>query len=732
MEDREKSMETDQKYIEDMFEQDGLEVPESLSRGSMASMLAKADEEKGADKNGVSENIGQDEKNGQPERKTVRKRSRIRIIGWAAAIAACLMLAVIPALNAGRADAAELTVFSSYDEIYKLIDEINSRNSAVYEEKYYAVQEEADMVEGEAGAAANEGFSAKSSGRSLSAAGGQDHSETYIQVEGVDEADKVKTDGEYLYFIDSTGSRIMIYRADNGKAAMVSSIKAEQGMIYSDIFLRGDRIVAIGDRYDAYTFDEDSDEQGGASSGAVASDSYYDSGSEDDSVNGYFGAYSSAVTVAAIYDVADRKSPVKTAEYVQSGSSVSQRMVGDVLYLVSDQYIYGREVPYCGASEKPEKLKAEEISCVPSPARAEYTVIGAVDTSSGKELSHAAKAVFGGSQDIYSNGENLYIAGATFIRTGRNGQDEGPVRRFIMPYAPGYPATMVIKVRLAGGNIKITDTAVVEGTIDDQFSMDERNGEFRIATTSFADGGEEVNKLFVLDRNLSEIGSVSGFAKGESIKAVRYIRDKAYVITYEQTDPLFVIDLSDSRAPKIEGEVKIDGFSTLLVPLSEDRLLGIGYGTRQVESWQETSGIKFVLFDISDPSDPKVVASKEKDRVFSSVQDDHRALVMIGEGEDARFILPCRNEPDDFTVEFGQDTDVIEDAEESDVYVEPEEEQEDRGLWGGVLTISAADDRIDEISYDKTRDSVERCPVIGDYIYAITDTDEVVAVRLAA
>ena len=161
--------------------------------------------------------------------------------------------------------------------------------------------------------------------------------------------------------------------------------------------------------------------------------------------------------------------------------------------------------------------------------------------------------------------------------------------------------------------------------------------------------------------------------------------------------------------------MKIDGFSTLLIPLSEDRLLGIGYATKQVESWQETSGLKFALFDISDPAEPKVVTSKTKDGIFSEVQDDHRALVQLGEGENARFILPCRKEYESFAVDY----------EDGDY-----EEYDDQSTHGGVMTITASDDRIDEQSYDEVKDPVERCPVIGGYIYAITDTDDVTAVKL--
>ena len=551
------------------------------------------------------------------------------------------------------------------------------------------------------------------------------HSDTYLQVKGVDEADLVKCDDEYLYYISNLYDRIYICRADQGKSKRVSSIKAPKEKEFTAMFLDGDRLVTVA--------------------------------------GGFWG---SVETEVAVYDITDRSKPKKIASYVQSGSPVSQRMADGVVYLVTDKYADVRDIPYCGAVKETKKLRPEDICCVPNPVSPEYTVIGAVDVSSGEELSHVTKAVLGGAQDIYSNGENLYVAGLTYIKSkeekkpaGDEPVEDGEMIDRIYPYYRGTPATVIIKVKMAKGDISLEKTAVVKGTIDDQFSMDEKNGEFRIATTSLSEEGQDINNLFVLDKNLKLLGKVSGFAKGESIKAVRYIKDKAYVITYEQTDPLFVIDLSNSRKPKIEGEVKIDGFSTLLVPLSEDRLLGIGYDVQEVETWQETAGLKFVIFDISDLSKPKVVTSKALDGVFSNVQDDHRGLVVLGEGEKARFVLPCweefeeyaedddaevyddaeDNDDDDTDGDDAEDTDI--DDEETTDPVEPEEDVDDSGddaefntiddeYRGGALEITAKDSKISILDYHRTRDSVSRCPVIKDYIYAICDNDEIESFRL--
>ena len=133
----------------------------------------------------------------------------------------------------------------------------------------------------------------------------------------------------------------------------------------------------------------------------------------------------------------------------------------------------------------------------------------------------------------------------------------------------------------------------------------------------------------MLDSDLNEAGSVTGFARNESIKSVRYFGDRAYVITYKAIDPLFIIDLSDPEDPEIEGEVMIDGFSTLLIPAGEGRLLGIGHATGDNGYGGEfENGLKIVLFDISDPSEPKVLDSKEFEDMSSFAQSDHHALTI--------------------------------------------------------------------------------------------------------
>ena len=98
---------------------------------------------------------------------------------------------------------------------------------------------------------------------------------------------------------------------------------------------------------------------------------------------------------------------------------------------------------------------------------------------------------------------------------------------------------------------------------------------FRIATTTGNIWVDKTtaNSLYVLNDKLEEIGKITDFAKEEKIYSERYVGDKAYVVTFKQTDPLFVIDLSDSKNPQILGELKIPGYSTYLHPYDETHLI---------------------------------------------------------------------------------------------------------------------------------------------------------------
>ncbi len=162
-------------------------------------------------------------------------------------------------------------------------------------------------------------------------------------------------------------------------------------------------------------------------------------------------------------------------------------------------------------------------------------------------------------------------------------------------------------------------TGSVPGRPLNQFSADVDDGEFRVATTvPGVMGADSENDLYVLDESLDVTGSVEGMGVTERIYSVRYVGDKAYVVTFRRVDPFHVVDLSGDD-PELAGELKLPGFSSYLHPLPGDRVLGIG---------EEDGKVKLVVFDVSDPSAPTVETDRILDARWSAVADSHHAFLM--------------------------------------------------------------------------------------------------------
>ena len=675
-------MSKDHEYIKELFDSDGIRAPESLSEENMLAMLNAAEE-----KQTETPAEAPAEKHFEPKRAKARPSLKRWIAVAAVAVVAVFGISGLRDVLTAPPDTSlvgdELYTFKSENEIERLLSSLDSspnhgrfRLGRQYVEEELVEYETAPLEDaGATNSDATTGdFDSSSTAKSSSAGG---HSETYLQVEDVDEADIVKTDGKYIYYV--TNSReVVILSAKDGKTKKLSTIGSSGIENYiSDIYVKGDRLITVGTIYR-----DDSDE---SSSGIV------------------------------VYDISDRTRPEVLYDFGQTGNILSSRMVGDYVYLVTNDYVYrgGRAVPACGSVKDLRSLEAQEISCVPNPHSASYIVLSAIDIATGDQGRSATKAIFGASDQIYCNDHNLYC-------TSSEWQDDNSTYY-----------TRIVRASLDGLNVRTDATTRVRGYVDSQFSMDERDGYFRIATTSER-AGIDVNNLYVLDPKLKEAGKVTGFARNESIKAVRYVGDKAYVITYKAIDPLFIIDLSDPSAPRIEGEVMIDGFSTLLIPVSEDRLLGIGHATGDNGYGGEyDSGLKLALFDISDPSEPRVLDSKEFKDMSSIAQYDHHALMVNSEA--GYFAIPYEvwNYPETDDIEIIEDAeappeDIDSEGSEEDVLAEPESVYET-----GVLLFKAGDtiNSVDRHSLDSQ--AICRSVYIGDWVYALDGNGNVQSFRPA-
>lgn len=685
--------------------------------------------------------------------KQTKKRRTGRITAIAAAVVAVAVLGTALTVHFTRNKAADplqpagevsqtngLIRFSSYDEVHAAVDQLRS-HTAQYTNEYDTVDEEGEVkgIGMPAGIDDKVGTSASPDRADGALNGSDDHSETYKQVEGVDEADVIKTDGRYIYVAegvwlnDRYSSRVSVFQAKSGvtepfryivpgesyskeppastgdeatpdESDEPQTIGTADGGSVIDMYLVDDRLVILC-RFGGYAVDY----------GYARGGSYYAAENK---------------TRAYVYDVADMDHVRLLDTFTQSGSYTSSRMIGDTLYLVTNEYDLD-DIPVCGRGDDPAQVNADCIYSVEDPSISSFLIVSAYDTGD-KTSTTDSKAVLGLGSDVYCSTDNLYISAADY---------SGYYMDYVLEYSPEFkdgddavitygadgsasdgkaevftPKTKIFKVSLSDG-VNFTAYGEIEGRTNDQYSFDEYNGYLRVAATSNNSDYEDINNLYVLDGDLDIVGSVTGFAETESIKAVRYVGNTAYVITYEQTDPLFVIDLSLPTAPAILGEVKISGFSTMLVPIDENTILGLGVNTGEADytDLEVQNGFKLALFDVSDKSSPKVLDSKSYVNFSSQVMYNPKALVYNpGRGD---YLVPLDYYYYDDSDEYESYGDDDYDAWQS--FYDAHTEQ-----YGAVLNFRVEGGSIVVTDLHVTEyDSISRCVYVGDTVFVIRFDD---------
>lgn len=179
-------------------------------------------------------------------------------------------------------------------------------------------------------------------------------------------------------------------------------------------------------------------------------------------------------------------------------------------------------------------------------------------------------------------------------------------------------STKIVKIKLDG--FQIVASNEITGDLLNQFSLDEYNNNLRVATTTqdSTSNSESINTVYVLDGNLQIIGEVTNLGLNEKIYSVRFINNNAYVVTFRETDPFYVLDLSEPTKPQVKGQLKIPGYSSYLHRVDENKILGVGL---------ESGRLKLSLFDVSDPENPKEVAKYLLDEYSSDVLSNHHAFL---------------------------------------------------------------------------------------------------------
>ncbi|WP_199487409.1 beta-propeller domain-containing protein [Actinomadura spongiicola] len=227
-----------------------------------------------------------------------------------------------------------------------------------------------------------------------------------------------------------------------------------------------------------------------------------------------------------------------------------------------------------------------------------------------------AIAVAADGSTVYGNGKSLYVTGT-------------PPHPLTRSKAPAQ-GTDVYKFDVGRqGRPRYVAAGSVKGDLLNQYSMSEHAGNLRLATTvgRFDPGrGRSESSVHVLAQDgdrLTEIGRVDGLGKGERIYSVRFIGATAYVVTFRQVDPLYVLDLNDPRRPRLTGELKITGYSAYLHPTADGKLLGIG---QDADTTGRTRGLQVSLFDVSG-AQPRRVASYQLEGASSQAEFEAHAFL---------------------------------------------------------------------------------------------------------
>jgi uncharacterized secreted protein with C-terminal beta-propeller domain len=488
--------------------------------------------------------------------------------------------------------------------------------------------------------AANDG-----SGTTSAAESPTDVSETNNQVAGVDEADFVKNDEDGNIYLIADGALQIVdgWPADQARLLSRTALEDEP----KRLFLDGDRLLLFSSV--PKTAEQTADYQSW----------YYQNSSE--CTYGYDCDFTGDGngTRLSVFDIADRTAPRLLRTIDTSATFISARKVGSAVHTVLyEEPELLRKLPVVPEEIETNGLCADTETRTPGPGDADR-VEALFDQLREDNLALIEEApveqLLGVTQDQLLDGttrerdlqtcsgfyDSPLADGTAFLtlmsldlQSDESAQTSTIISRPGASYASadayyvsvrqqpvyGYwyydsgeveEASTVHKFALAGPSNQYAASGLVKGRVLNQFSIDEYQGDLRIATTTGHLPSPDVHStLSVLKQSgtaLELVGQADEIAPAEDIRAVRFLGDKGYVVTFKKTDPLFVFDLSDPTNPQALGELKIPGYSTYLHPLGADHLLSIGYDSDDQVNFAWFTGLLLQIFDVSDPSDPQLL-----------------------------------------------------------------------------------------------------------------------------
>jgi inhibitor of cysteine peptidase len=467
-------------------------------------------------------------------------------------------------------------------------------------------------------------------------------SQTNIQIDGVDEAEVVKTDGKYIYYASNQPEAdgfnyVTITRAVPAhEMSIIKRIKLPNNYSNIQLYLADGRLTILANRWN---------------------NNYVYSPTPLSIGNG-------SVTVVVVYDVADPTSPRLDRFYTVNGDISQSRREGNYLYVLSQNYLslntwgpigmYTRDeintfmdkkfdvaniLPQTidirynttpqnqmgqGSAKIPYSMNRAQVKCseieyiLPEkPQNLSFLTLSVIPLSGNGDITR--KVIYGDAGQFFMSKESFYIVG-NYWKQGGNFSCP-PNARCIMPVFNSEQNSIIHRFSAKQGKVEYVYSAIVPWMPLSQYAMNERDGVLFMANQKdWTTNGVDIFALDASGKLLSKLENV--WAK-ERFQSARYIGNRLYLVTFEQVDPLFVIDTTSPKNMKILGELVMPGYSTYLHPYDENHLIGLGYETKSSQWWGTINGgIKVDLYDISDIHNPKQKFSK----VFGSIWSSSDAL----------------------------------------------------------------------------------------------------------
>lgn len=518
-----------------------------------------------------------------------------------------------------------------------------------------------------------------------SGSGATDYSQTNVQVKGVDEADFVKNDNRYIYLI-SNNNIVIIDGQDPATSKIISQTEIGTKSDYygrpqvRDLFLNGDKLVVFVDSYEktfylekysiepietakqntiAYLYDISDRKNPEILETFTLSGSYYNSRMIRDKVyvvtqeylydwrhyDGPMVAYAKTVVRPEIhyFDNPEQNYQMNTitsldltnkdvvdSESFMLGYGNTLMVSEDNIYIAYQKQMYwcwGWRCSSYGADSR-ERFMTAVVPLLEGSIKAQVSSIISQDLSEDEEWTKISEKF----TTFYTELQNDEELQNEYEDMFANIEDS--LAEYDSKKALEDSKTVIHKISIDNGEIEYDTKGEVDGRLLNQFSMDEYDGNLRVATTvSYwlnKVGNKQYNNIYVLDKNMNVEGKLERLAENESIYSSRFVGEKLYLVTFRQIDPFFVIDLSNPSNPEVLGYLKIPGYSSYLHPISDKLIMGIGKDVGENE-WGGVSakGLKISLFDVSDFNNPVEVESYGigLQGTDSPVLYDHRAFL---------------------------------------------------------------------------------------------------------